>query len=1107
MLKNTAYAFTARLFIPLLFFLNSFAQNREISTENSPSSKIDSVRKTIRRSGWTNSLCLEYQKFIINSKINVEYELKFLDKLPSGIYTKFIHSLLLKKQTRFRDMFDALSALLENKPRFYSFYNELAFSAAALNQLSSLKAQVNRIYSSPDLNVFKNYLLALINLNKGQYKDALTYFQKSYRMDSTSADIVLQYSNAYRNSGDYERAYEILKKGRDILKNDDWLFVNSLMAEGSLYFLSAEYKKAEELYKKAYEISRRNDLKEPEAKLLVNLGITADLKGDINSARMKFNEAASLADEINDLEGKASAYSELGVSYSFTNDQIKSKENYRKSFGIYKLLGNKVRLSLLSQNLGKISLNMFNYQEALEYFQEGLDFAAENKRAQVLNLTGIADCYSNLSNYTKALRYYLDAKKIAFEIKELALSAEVDYGLGVLNYSLDRFGNSLKYFQSAKKDADAAENPFLAADICHKIGISYFSLDSLDKAEIYLNEGSSIAKKYSNPYTETQCLIDLSVLAFKKNNFGKSEEFLTRAKSTALKNRFTYLFANSVLLEGKIAAANNSFNEAQKKFKEALEIAQHLREFNLIIESDYLLAKLFEENNLDEAAESYYNSAVSSIDEVSAPLFSEQQIPISYFAGKRKVYEDYAEFLLNRERFREAFQLIDNSRSRNTMRNLNNIKLESIIKDKASLDKLYDAEWIISSGIYDTKLLDPVKAEYKMLKDNLIKNHPGIEKYLNLLRKYSINEIQKELNAGENLVSIFSDNNSTFIFRITKNKFYPVRIPIGRNAVSRIVSAISPYFGSDPGESKEFYNQDLFAFNVKAAFELYDKLIKPSIEGIPFNQKIIFSPSTELLAVPLEFLITKYRTGGSDYDYSGRDYLIYQYDISYTPSSGVYVEQKNNMLENNDKILIAGNPSLNSRMKEFNEWRGILDDVSGMPRNFMMMPLKYSGEEINQVSRIINADKVLSAGDATESNFRSNAEMNKLIHLSTHSFLFEKQPLIIFSSSYDPENDGFLEAGEIVKMKLNSDLVVLSSCNSGLGEIDPSEGILGMTKAFFEAGAKSVVVSLWDVNDKYTSNFMGLFYQRLSEGYDKSKALRLAKIDFIREHSPNPYYW
>jgi CHAT domain-containing protein len=92
-------------------------------------------------------------------------------------------------------------------------------------------------------------------------------------------------------------------------------------------------------------------------------------------------------------------------------------------------------------------------------------------------------------------------------------------------------------------------------------------------------------------------------------------------------------------------------------------------------------------------------------------------------------------------------------------------------------------------------------------------------------------------------------------------------------------------------------------------------------------------------------------------------------------------------------------------------------------------------------------------------------------------------------------------------MKLNSDLVVLSSCNSGKGMVDRSEGVLGMTKAFFEAGAKSVVVSLWEVDDKYTSVLMSLFYKRLSEGYDKSQALRYAKMDFIKEYSSNPYYW
>jgi CHAT domain-containing protein len=105
------------------------------------------------------------------------------------------------------------------------------------------------------------------------------------------------------------------------------------------------------------------------------------------------------------------------------------------------------------------------------------------------------------------------------------------------------------------------------------------------------------------------------------------------------------------------------------------------------------------------------------------------------------------------------------------------------------------------------------------------------------------------------------------------------------------------------------------------------------------------------------------------------------------------------------------------------------------------------------------------------------------------------------------KDDGFLELGEIVQLNLNSELVVLSSCRSGLGKIDEAEGIIGMQKAFFEAGSKSVLVALWDVSDKYTSYFMKYFYEHLAEGKTKSEALQQAKLDFIKNYSANPYYW
>jgi len=111
------------------------------------------------------------------------------------------------------------------------------------------------------------------------------------------------------------------------------------------------------------------------------------------------------------------------------------------------------------------------------------------------------------------------------------------------------------------------------------------------------------------------------------------------------------------------------------------------------------------------------------------------------------------------------------------------------------------------------------------------------------------------------------------------------------------------------------------------------------------------------------------------------------------------------------------------------------------------------------------------------------------------------------SQTEDSVSDGFIEAGEIVEMDLNAELVVLSSCRSGLGEIDESEGILGMQKAFFEAGTSSIVVSLWDVNDKYTAFFMQDLYKQFKTGLNKSEALRQAKLNFIKNHSANPYYW
>jgi CHAT domain-containing protein len=103
-----------------------------------------------------------------------------------------------------------------------------------------------------------------------------------------------------------------------------------------------------------------------------------------------------------------------------------------------------------------------------------------------------------------------------------------------------------------------------------------------------------------------------------------------------------------------------------------------------------------------------------------------------------------------------------------------------------------------------------------------------------------------------------------------------------------------------------------------------------------------------------------------------------------------------------------------------------------------------------------------------------------------------------------------LQMGEIMRLKMNADLVTLSACSTGLGKLVSGEGILGLTRAFFYSGARNVTVSLWDVNDSATAALMKVYYQNLNQNAPKSDALRQAKLRLLGGKNPawrHPYYW
>jgi CHAT domain-containing protein len=154
---------------------------------------------------------------------------------------------------------------------------------------------------------------------------------------------------------------------------------------------------------------------------------------------------------------------------------------------------------------------------------------------------------------------------------------------------------------------------------------------------------------------------------------------------------------------------------------------------------------------------------------------------------------------------------------------------------------------------------------------------------------------------------------------------------------------------------------------------------------------------------------------------------------------------------------------------------------------------------------------------AEEKAFKALAPQYATIHLATHGVLDNQDPLnsylLLTKTDGDPENEGLLHAREIMNLRLNADLAVLSACKTGNGRISPGEGVIGMSWAFFVAGARSVVVSQWQVNSASTSQLMRNFYQALArqkdlKGLNKSQALREASLRLLADHRyRHPFYW
>lgn len=1047
-----------------------------------------------------------YLDLIQNKPIDKQKIQSEINSIQSNFEREFLSGLIEKRSGNYKEYFEKLLALTSSLPTYSMFYEELTLSAKLSDNLNKVSEWLNSNKDKSD-NSYYLYLEALHKLQAGKTSDGVEKLEKLIEQDFKSKEIYLQLASGYRIIGDYEKSFRNIIEAEKVCEVNDPYLAKVINLKGTIYFLSGDYDKAKVEYENALSKSRDTRNKVEEIKSIANLAIIKDQDGEIYEAREDFQQAIEMVEEIDNVELLAFLYSELGVSYTYTNNLIESRQNYERSLELYERLKNKERLSYLSSNIGSLYLQISNYYSAHEYYRKGLSLAGENKLGRILNLMGLGDVYSNESNYAKALEYYSLAKAIADSIKDVSSEIKMDQGIGALYFNVNKPIEALKILRESESSLALQDSPFETIKLYSKIGTILTSVDSLTESEKYFSKALKLADAVGDIYSSLVIKTELAHTFILQQKYQDALKFLAEVQTLSTTYELTQLLGVHELYKGQVYRAQGDIAISSRHFENAFKMSESVHDYDNQIEAAYMLGKNYNDQGKLSEAETWYKTAIEVIEKITSPLTLNQEIQIAHFSGVNSVYTSLAELYLKQGRGEEAFLVIDKSRSRNTKSNLDRLKLLSHLKNESDYEQLIDLQWMTNSGLYDNSVTDSLKQLLSNLKNELSSRSKQLDLLLNRNYSASMSEIKNRINKRDNIVSIYVGKNLTTLFSLSSEDIRFTTLSIGADSLRSMLEQVSSIYRSNPENQEIYINEDLFAFNALASHKLYKTLFKDFLSSIPKGSNLIFSLPPELLNFPLEMLVTEWKEEESPYLYSDKNFLLNDFNISYTPSSIIFAMQNYKKENHGGQNLLFGDPYIIESEYALSVRSGLVDLSTSQQRNISLFPLKYSKDEIESIDNTIDGNLIFLSDEATETNFKKNVHQSNIVHISTHSFLIKDQPLILFAKQEDEIDDGFLELGEIVQLNLNSELVVLSSCRSGLGKIDKAEGVIGMQKAFFDAGSKSVLVSLWDVNDKYTSYFMKDFYSQLADGKSKSEALKIAKLNFIKKHSANPYYW
>jgi len=352
----------------------------------------------------------------------------------------------------------------------------------------------------------------------------------------------------------------------------------------------------------------------------------------------------------------------------------------------------------------------------------------------------------------------------------------------------------------------------------------------------------------------------------------------------------------------------------------------------------------------------------------------------------------------------------------------------------------------------------------------------------------SLEETQSRLSPNDVIYEYLRAEEYLYILRITANsaKLYREKAVDFESDLDSLLFMIS----SEDIAINKSNSPSVFKTYQNLGHRLFKTLL-PDYE----EENLLIIPDGNLNYLPFELLLTE-PAAGEQINYSLLPYLLKLGTIKYAFSSSLHFAEVESKGKNQHRLLAIA-PTYPASPE------GFLASRAGFSS------LEHTASEAEIISELLRGDYFIGS-EATVEQFKKSADDYKILHLAMHAYTHDKDPMLsgmVFTDTKGSDGN-ILHAHELYNMNIPSELVVLSACNTGLGQYSEGEGVMSLGRAFRHAGTKNVVMSLWQANDESTSEIMKNFYQNLENGDPKDEALRSAKLDYLAT-SANvfPYYW